>query len=71
VIALAGSLGAGAEALYQMGIDALVPLPDGPLSLEDAMERAETLLADAAERAARLIAIGMLKPSGTSCRPGM
>ncbi len=66
VIALAGSLGAGAQALYQIGIDALVPLPDGPLSLEHAMKRAETLLADAAERAARLIAIGMLKHSGTS-----
>ncbi len=66
VIALAGSLGAGAEALSQIGIDALVPLPDGPLSLEHAMERTETLLADAAERAARLIAIGMLEHSGTS-----
>jgi glycerate kinase len=66
VIALAGSLGAGAEALSQIGIDALVPLPDGPLSLEHAMERTETLLAAAAERAARLIAIGMLEHSGTS-----
>jgi glycerate kinase len=64
VIALAGSLGAGAEALYQLGIDALVPLPDGPLSLKSAMQQAEVLLAAAAERAARLIAIGMRQHFG-------
>ncbi len=61
VIVLAGSLGAGCEALYQLGVDAISPLPDAPLSLETAMQRADELLAAAAERAARLIAIGMTK----------
>lgn len=58
VIALAGSLGAGYEALYQRGIAAMLPLPDAPLALDDAMQRADELLAAAAERAARLITIG-------------
>jgi glycerate kinase len=60
VIALAGSLGAGYEALYQIGVDAVVPLPDAPMSLDDAMQRADDLLAAAAERAARLIALGRM-----------
>jgi len=59
VVALAGSLGPGYEALYQSGIDAILPLPDVPLALESAMQRAEELLSAAAERAARLISLGM------------
>jgi glycerate kinase len=62
VIALAGSLGAGYEALYQPGIHAIVPLPDVPMSLRAAMRRADDLLAAAAERAARLITIGKRMP---------
>ena len=65
VIALAGSLGANYETLYQHGIDAIIPLPDAPLSLESAMLRAEALLAAAAERAARLITIGYQMPRST------
>jgi glycerate kinase len=63
VVALAGSLGMGYEALYQLGIDAVVPLSDAPLSLDSAMRRADGLLAAAAERAARLIIIGRRLPS--------
>ncbi len=58
VIALAGSLGPGYETLYQMGIDAIIPLPDAPMSLKQARARTTLLLTDAAERAARLITIG-------------
>jgi glycerate kinase len=63
VIALAGSLGAGYEALYEIGVQAVIPLPDAPMPLETAMQRADDLLAAAAERAARLIAIGRHLPS--------
>ncbi len=64
VIALAGSLGAGYETLYHVGITAILPIPDAPLPLESAMQRADELLAAAAERAARLIAIGAQMPPG-------
>jgi glycerate kinase len=59
VIALAGSLGAGYETLYQAGVHAVVPLPDAPMSLDVAMQRADDLLGAAAERAARLMSISM------------
>jgi glycerate kinase len=64
VVALTGSLGKGYEALYQIGVSAVVPLPDTALSLDAAIERAEDLLAAAAERAARLIRIGWQLPPG-------
>lgn len=62
VIALAGSLGPGYETLYQHGIDALLPIPDAPMPLQQAQARAAELLAAAAERAARLITIGKQLP---------
>ena len=62
VVALAGSLGVGYESLYQRGISGIIPLPDAPMPLESAMQRADDLLAAAAERAARLIAIGTQMP---------
>ena len=62
VVALAGSLGAGYEALYQRGVSVIIPLPDAPMPLESAMQHADDLLAAAAERAARLITIGYQMP---------
>ncbi|HEX6778108.1 MAG TPA: glycerate kinase [Ktedonobacterales bacterium] len=62
VIALAGSLGPGYDALYQHGIDALLPIPDAPMPLQQAQAQAAELLASAAERAARLITIGRQLP---------
>jgi glycerate kinase len=62
VVVLAGSLGAGYEAIYQHGISGIIPLPDAPMLLETAMQRADELLAAAAERAARLIAVGFQMP---------
>ena len=55
VIAVAGGIGPGAEAVYACGIDALCSIAPGPLSLEEAMADSEALLADAAERIMRLI----------------
>jgi glycerate kinase len=58
VIVLGGALGAGYEALYDLGVCAALPLADGPLTLDESMTRAEELVAGAAERAMRLVLIG-------------
>ena len=58
VIAIAGGIGDGAEAVYNEGIDAMLGIVKAPMSLEDAVEDALQLIADTAEQAARLIAIG-------------
>ena len=58
VIAIAGSIGEGAEAVYDAGIDAMLGIAPKPISLEEAVENAARLIADTAEQAARLIVIG-------------
>lgn len=58
VVVLVGGLGSGYEALYARGVSAVVPIPDGPLSLDESMHRGRELVASAAERAMRLISIG-------------
>ncbi|MER9630188.1 glycerate kinase [Mesorhizobium sp. M0296] len=55
VIALAGTIGAGAEATHDIGIDAFFSILCRPCSLEDAIRDADTLLANAAEQAFRLM----------------
>ncbi len=54
-VALCGSLAGDAGSL---GLDLALPAPDGPMDLAEAMGRAEPLLADAAERVARALALG-------------
>ena len=58
VIAIAGGIGEGADAVYAAGIDAMLGIVQAPMSLEDAVEDAMQLIADTAEQAARLVAIG-------------
>ena len=58
VIAIAGGIGEGADAVYDAGIDAMLGIVQAPMSLEDAVEDAMQLIADTAEQAARLVAIG-------------
>lgn len=57
VIALAGSIGDGAEKCHEAGIDAYFPIQRGPTTLEDAMkkENAEKNIADTCEQIFRLI----------------
>jgi glycerate 2-kinase len=62
VVALAGSVKADDAALAKMGIGATLSICNGPMSLEESMRQARPLLADAAERAARLIALGQAIP---------
>ena len=58
VLALAGSLGRGYRAVYDLGVDAVVALPPGPLTLAYAMEHAAELVSDASERALRIFRMG-------------
>jgi glycerate kinase len=58
VLALAGGLGEGYRQVYDLGVDAVMPLPPAPMSLAAAMENAATLLAEAGERAMRLLLLG-------------
>ena len=58
VIAIAGGLGDGAEAVFERGIDAIVPIVDEAMPLEQAISQAGILLEKAAERAFRLLLTG-------------
>jgi glycerate 2-kinase len=57
VIAIAGSIGDGSDVLYSMGIDGIVSIARGPVSLEDAIKNFHSLAADAAERLMRIMLI--------------
>ncbi len=60
VVLLTGGMGPGAGALGGVGAITLVqPIPDGPMDLATAMGDTARLLADAAERVARGIGIGL------------
>jgi hypothetical protein len=59
VICLSGGLGEGAGDVLSRGIDALAGMVPGPMTLERAMEQAAALLEGAAERACRLVRVGM------------
>ncbi|MCE2413525.1 glycerate kinase [Candidatus Poribacteria bacterium] len=58
VIAIAGGIAEGAEAVYDAGIDAMLGIAQEPMSLENAVTDAQRLIADTAEQAARLVVIG-------------
>jgi glycerate kinase len=61
VLALAGSLGDNYQTVYDLGVDAVMVLPSGPMTLAYAMEHAAQLISDATERALR---IARLQPKG-------
>ncbi len=58
VLAIVGSIGEGADRLYDMGIDSIIPIIDSVMTIEYAMENAKTLYEGAALRAFRMIRIG-------------
>ena len=64
VIAIAGGIAEGAEAVHDAGIDAMLGIVQEPMSLENAVTDASRLIADIAEQAARLIVIGQGGLSG-------
>lgn len=59
VIALAGTLGQGAEDVYAAGIDAFASIMPAPDTLDHAMKNAASYLINAAERVMRQINVGM------------
>lgn len=58
VIAIAGSLGEGASLLHQHHIDAMWSICPRPISLDDAMQNVQKLLADTAESLIRTLTVG-------------
>jgi glycerate kinase len=59
VIAICGSLAFEASLLYDRGIDAMDSSVTEPMTLEEAISRAPSLLIAAAERAMRMVRVGM------------
>ena len=57
VVALAGTLGKDWQAVHELGIKAVIPICDSPMTLDQAMINAEKLIEQAAERTLRLIQI--------------
>jgi len=55
VLAVVGSIGPGADKAYEEGIDAIMSIAPGPISLDESISRAGELLADATSRALRMI----------------
>ncbi len=55
VLTIVGSIGPGAEKAYEAGIDAIMSITPGPISLDEAMARAGELVSDATTRAMKLI----------------
>lgn len=54
VVAIVGSIGKGVDVLYPLGVTSMFSLVPGPVSLEDAMQHGQAMLADTAERVVRL-----------------
>jgi len=55
LVVIAGGIGAGVDNLYPLGVTSLFSLVPGPMDLPEAIDQAEALLADAAERVLRLV----------------
>ncbi len=58
VLCIAGGIGVVSGKIYGAGISGISTLVSGPMELEDAILNAPALLADAAERAVRIISLG-------------
>jgi glycerate kinase len=59
VLCLSGGLGRQYEAVYAVGIDAVMSIVPGPMSLEEAIRRGPELVEAAVARALRLARIGL------------
>ena len=59
VIAIAGDIGAGASAVYNEGIHAVISTVDRAMPLSEALAESTRALEDAGERVMRLLQIGM------------
>jgi glycerate kinase len=59
VVALAGTIGEGADATYGAGIKAFTSILRGPSTLEEAIGQTENLIKDGAEKVVRMIMVGL------------
>lgn len=59
VVAVVGGIGEGAELAYRNGIDAILPIVPGPVSVEKSVERGTHFLEEAGERLMRLLLAGV------------
>ncbi|NLC68935.1 MAG: glycerate kinase [Clostridiaceae bacterium] len=59
VVAIAGSMGEGAQEVYKYGIESIMPIVNKDMCLDEAISRAGELLEDAADRMFRLVKLGM------------
>ena len=65
VLALAGTIGDGAQQVRESGVDAYSGILPAPVGLAEALSRGGEFLADASERALRMVLLGTsLAPSG-------
>lgn len=69
VIALAGSIGEGAQVNYAAGIDAYASIMQCPTTLSVAIAQAERLLTEAAEAAMRMVMVGHAMVNAYSKEP--
>ncbi len=58
VVGISGSLGAGFQDVHEYGIDALAAITPGPMTLDEASERAAELISNATEQALRFMKAG-------------
>ncbi len=58
-VALVGGMGTGAEKIYEFGVESIIPTINGAMDIEEALERAEELYSNAAERMFRMLRVGM------------
>ncbi|NED31003.1 glycerate kinase, partial [Streptomyces anulatus] len=58
VLVLAGTIGPGAQDVRAVGVDAYSAILPAPMTLVEAIDRSDEFLADATERAMRIMALG-------------
>lgn len=57
-LAIVGSIGPGSESLYEHGLSSILSIVNGPMSLENSMDKAYDLTVEAAERGFRILRMG-------------
>lgn len=58
-IAIVGGMGRDAANIYEYGVDSIITTINGAMSIEKALENAEELFSNAAERMFRMVRVGM------------
>ncbi len=59
VVCISGALGAGSEEVLKKGVDALMSIPARPMTLEECLDSAATLVEEATARLFRCLKVGM------------